>query len=177
MLQLLAIFGALLVGYAFRRLPLSERHLNYGLTIIVVLILFVMGYELGSRSEHLLSELAGIGRLVLIFTLTLFILNFSSIPKTRKISDLTKEERLRLIKVIKGIEFNVTGLLGFDKAMITSGGISLKEVDSKTMKSKIINNLYFAGEVLDIDGPSGGYNLQVCWTTGYVAGINSTKDD
>ena len=78
MLQLLAIFGALLVGYAFRRLPLSERHLNYGLTIIVVLILFVMGYELGSRSEHLLSELAGIGRLVLIFTLTLFILNFSS---------------------------------------------------------------------------------------------------
>ena len=106
-----------------------------------------------------------------------FILNFSSIPKTKKISDLTKEERLRLIKVIKGIEFNVTGLLGFDKAMITSGGISLKEVDSKTMKSKIINNLYFAGEVLDIDGPSGGYNLQVCWTTGYVAGINSTKDD
>lgn len=106
-----------------------------------------------------------------------FILNFSSIPKTRKISDLTKEERLRLIKVIKGIEFNVTGLLGFDKAMITSGGISLKEVDSKTMKSKIINNLYFAGEVLDIDGPSGGYNLQVCWTTGYVAGINSIKDD
>ena len=75
MLQLLAIFGALLVGYAFRRLPLSERHLNYGLTIIVVLILFVMGYELGSRSEHLVNELAGIGRLVLIFTLVLFILN------------------------------------------------------------------------------------------------------
>jgi hypothetical protein len=66
-------------------------------------------------------------------------------------------------------------LLGFDKAMITSGGISLKEVDSKTMKSKIINNLYFAGEVLDIDGPSGGYNLQVCWTTGYVAALIQQK--
>lgn len=106
-----------------------------------------------------------------------FILNFSSIPKTRKINNLTKEERLRLVRVVKEIEFNVVGLLGFDKAMITSGGISLKEVDSKTMKSKIINNLYFAGEVLDIDGPSGGYNLQVCWTTGYVAGINATKND
>ncbi|KUK49816.1 MAG: NAD(FAD)-utilizing dehydrogenase [Parcubacteria bacterium 33_209] len=106
-----------------------------------------------------------------------FILNFSSIPKTRKINNLTKEERLRLIRVVKEIEFNVVGLLGFDKAMITSGGVSLKEVDSKTMKSKIINNLYFAGEVLDIDGPSGGYNLQACWTTGYVAGINSIKDD
>jgi hypothetical protein len=106
-----------------------------------------------------------------------FILNFSSIPKARKINNLTKEERLRLIKIIKEIEFNVVGVLGFDKAMITSGGISLKEVDSKTMKSKIINNLYFAGEVLDIDGPSGGYNLQVCWTTGYIAGVNSIKND
>ncbi|MFA5228455.1 MAG: NAD(P)/FAD-dependent oxidoreductase [Candidatus Paceibacterota bacterium] len=106
-----------------------------------------------------------------------FILNFSSIPKAKKINNLTKEERLRLIKIIKSIELNVVGLLGFDKAMITSGGISLKEIDSKTMKSKIINNLYFAGEVIDIDGPSGGYNLQVCWTTGYIAGINSAKND
>lgn len=104
-----------------------------------------------------------------------FILNFSSIPKSRKINNLSKEERKRMIRVLKNIEFNVAGLLGFDKAMITSGGISLKDVDSKTMKSKIINNLYFAGEVLDIDGPSGGYNLQVCWTTGFVAGINSVK--
>jgi len=106
-----------------------------------------------------------------------FILNFSSIPKARKINNLTKEERLRLIRAVKEIEFNVVGLLGFDKAMVTSGGISLKEVNSKTMKSKIINNLYFAGEVLDIDGPSGGYNLQACWTTGYIAGINATKND
>lgn len=106
-----------------------------------------------------------------------FILNFSSVPKARKINNLTKEERLRLIRNVKEIELNVVGLLGFDKAMITSGGISLKEIDSKTMKSKIINNLYFAGEVIDIDGPSGGYNLQVCWTTGYIAGINSIKND
>lgn len=76
MLQLLAIFGALLVGYAFRRLPLSERHLNYGLTLIVVLILFVMGYELGSHSDHLVAELTEIGQLVLIFTVVLLIFNF-----------------------------------------------------------------------------------------------------
>ncbi|MDD4073919.1 MAG: NAD(P)/FAD-dependent oxidoreductase [Candidatus Pacebacteria bacterium] len=106
-----------------------------------------------------------------------FILNFSSIPKARRLNNLTKEERLRLIKTLKKIEFNVTGLLGFDKAMITSGGFSLKEIDSKNMKSKIINNLYFAGEAIDVDGPSGGYNLQVCWTTGYVAGINSVKNN
>jgi len=104
-----------------------------------------------------------------------FIINFSSVPKSRRLNNLTKEERLRLIKVLKKIEFNVVGLLGFDKAMITSGGFSLKEIDSKNMKSKIIDNLYFAGEAIDVDGPSGGYNLQVCWTTGYVAGINSVK--
>jgi predicted Rossmann fold flavoprotein len=106
-----------------------------------------------------------------------FILNFSSISKTTKVNDITKEERLRLGKVLKKIEFNVVGLLGFDKAMVTSGGILLKEIDSRTMKSKIVNNLYFAGEIIDIDGPCGGYNLQSCWTTGYISGINSFKKD
>lgn len=106
-----------------------------------------------------------------------FILNFSSIPMSRKINNLTKEERLRLIRTLKKIELNVVGLLGFDRAMVTSGGISLKEIESKTMKSKIIDNLYFAGEVIDIDGSCGGYNLQLCWTTGYIAGLNSFKKD
>ena len=65
------------------------------------------------------------------------------------------------------------GIGGFDRAMVTHGGVSLKEVDSKTMRSKIIENLYLAGEVLDIDGPTGGYNLQACWSTGYVAGTHA----
>ena len=79
---------------------------------------------------------------------------------------------------LAGTTFNidrqsVAKKLGFKKAIVTKGGISLKEIDSKTMKSKLIDNLFFAGEILDLNGPSGGYNLQVCWTTGYLAGQNS----
>ena len=104
-----------------------------------------------------------------------FILNFSSIPYERKGNDITKEERIRLVKFIKKIDITVLGLLGFDKAMATHGGISLKTIDSKTMKSKLINNLYFAGEAINLDGPCGGYNLQLCWSTGYVAGQNAAS--
>ena len=104
-----------------------------------------------------------------------FILNFSSIPYERKGNDITKEERIRLVKFMKKIDITVLGLLGFDKAMATHGGISLKTIDSKTMKSKLINNLYFAGEAINLDGPCGGYNLQLCWSTGYVAGQNAAS--
>lgn len=104
-----------------------------------------------------------------------FVLNFSSIPYDRKANDVSKEERMRLVKFMKKIEINVLGLLGFDRAMATHGGISLKEIDSKTMKSKLINNLYFAGEAINLDGPCGGYNLQLCWSTGYVAGQNAAS--
>jgi predicted Rossmann fold flavoprotein len=104
-----------------------------------------------------------------------FILNFSSISYERRGNDITKEERMRLIRFMKKIEVNVLGLLGFDKAMATHGGISLKTIDSKTMKSKLVNNLYFAGEAINLDGPSGGYNLQMCWSTGYVAGQNAAS--
>jgi hypothetical protein len=104
-----------------------------------------------------------------------FILNFSSISFEKKGNDITKEERMRLIKFMKKIEISIVGLLGFDRAMATHGGISLKEIDSKTMKSKLINNLYFAGEAINLDGPCGGYNLQMCWTTGYIAGQNAAS--
>ena len=81
-------------------------------------------------------------------------------------------EVLGFTGIVAGIIF---GVLGFDKAIVTSGGIFLKEIDSKTMKSKIIENLFFAGEIIDLDGPSGGYNLQLCWTTGYVAGQSAAS--
>jgi hypothetical protein len=77
-----------------------------------------------------------------------------------------------LITNLKGLSLTISKLGNFDSAMITKGGVKLSEVDPKTMCSKIINNLYFAGEILDLDGPTGGFNLQVCWTTGYVAGEN-----
>lgn len=107
--------------------------------------------------------------------LSSFIMNFSGVSLEKKPNYLTKEERERMVRFMKNIEFSAVGLLGFDRAMATHGGISLKEIDSKTMRSKLIDNLYFAGEAIDLDGPSGGYNLQLCWTTGYVAGQNAAS--
>ena len=87
-----------------------------------------------------------------------------------EINEIRREERLALIEKFKKFEMTVSGLLGFDKAIISSGGLDLNEVDFKTMGSKLYANLYFAGDILDFDRPSGGFSLQLCWTTGYVAG-------
>ena len=100
------------------------------------------------------------------------IIELSGIKEDKKINKITKEERKKLVKLTKEFELSVKGVIGFEKAVITSGGVNLKEVDPKNMQSKIIDNLYFAGEVLDLDGPTGGYNLQVGWSTGYLAGEN-----
>ncbi len=94
----------------------------------------------------------------------------SKIDPEKQVNLITKEERKRLVKLMKGFSLQPDKLLGFGKAIITTGGIDLKEVDSKTMQSRLIPNLYFAGEVLDLDGPTGGYNLQIAWSTGYAAG-------
>jgi predicted Rossmann fold flavoprotein len=102
-----------------------------------------------------------------------YILNFSKVDPKKKCNELLKEERQGIINVLKRITLRPIGLLGFDKAMVTKGGVCLKEIDSKTMKSKLIDNLFFAGEIIDLHGPCGGYNLQICWTTGCVAGQNA----
>ena len=99
----------------------------------------------------------------------------SGINPEKQAHNITKEERRNLVKLLKNLEMTVKNLLGFDSAIITAGGISLKEIDDKTMKSKIIDNLFFAGEIIDIDGPTGGFNLQVCWSTGFLAGENAAK--
>jgi predicted Rossmann fold flavoprotein len=85
---------------------------------------------------------------------------------------LTRAEREQFIKLLKNIPMYVAGLLGVNKAVVTSGGVALPEVDFKTMRSRRIHNLFLVGDVLNIDRPSGGYSLQLCWTTGYVAGTN-----
>ena len=100
------------------------------------------------------------------------IIKLSGIDSDKKINSITKEERRKLLHLLKEFSLGIKGLEGFGKAIITAGGIELGEVDQKTMKSKLIDNLYFAGEVLNLDGPTGGYNLQVCWATGYIAGEN-----
>ena len=79
-------------------------------------------------------------------------------------------ERLRLAHAVKHLPIALTGTLGFKKAEVTAGGVALDEVDSRTMQSKRIAHLYFAGEVLDLDGPIGGYNFQAAWSTGWLAG-------
>ncbi len=98
------------------------------------------------------------------------IIRLSGIDPDKKANSITKEERRKLLHLLKEFNLEIKGLEGFKKAIITTGGINLNEVDHKTMKSKLIDNLYFAGEILDLDGPTGGYNLQVCWATGYIAG-------
>lgn len=98
------------------------------------------------------------------------IAKLSGIDPEKKANLVAREERKRLVHLLKEFSLEVKGLPGFDKAVITSGGIKLSEIDPKTMRSRLIDNLYFAGEILDLDGPTGGYNLQVCWSTGYAAG-------
>ncbi|MCX6737983.1 MAG: NAD(P)/FAD-dependent oxidoreductase [Candidatus Parcubacteria bacterium] len=104
------------------------------------------------------------------------VIRMSKINPEKKANSITREERHRLVKILKNLEMIADGLFGFDSAIITRGGVSLKEIDSKTMKSKIINNLYFAGEIIDIDGPTGGFNLQSCWSTGFLAGESTARD-
>ena len=85
-------------------------------------------------------------------------------------NSITRTERIALGKILKHLPIQVDSLLGMDKAVITSGGVRREEVDFKTMQSRLYPNLYLIGDILDIDRPSGGYSLQLCWTTGYVAG-------
>jgi len=103
------------------------------------------------------------------------IVKLSNINKEKKVNSVTKEERHTLVKLLKNLDMTVYSLLGFDSAIVTSGGVSLQEIDHKTMKSKIVDNLFFAGEIIDIDGPTGGFNLQNCWSTGYLAGESAAR--
>ncbi|MDE6626769.1 MAG: NAD(P)/FAD-dependent oxidoreductase [Lachnospiraceae bacterium] len=96
----------------------------------------------------------------------------SGLDGEKKVNELTKEERRRLGMVIKKLPFTIKGLRGWDEAIITKGGVKVKEIDPGTMESKITGGLYFAGEVLDLDALTGGFNLQIAWSTGYLAGMN-----
>ncbi|QVL32169.1 NAD(P)/FAD-dependent oxidoreductase [Telmatocola sphagniphila] len=90
----------------------------------------------------------------------------------RKAAGLSKADRLKLVQWIKKLRIPIRGTLGFEKAEVTTGGVNLKEVDSRDMQSKIVPGLYLAGEILDLDGPIGGYNFQSAWSTGHLAGAN-----
>ena len=101
------------------------------------------------------------------------VVELSKIDPEKKTNSVTREERLQFVKLLKDIQIHVDKLLGADKAIISSGGVILDEVDFKTMRSRKFPNLYLVGDILNIDRPSGGYSLQLCWTTGFVAGTHS----
>ena len=100
-------------------------------------------------------------------------IELSGIPEEKKVNEVTKEERLHFVRLIKDFSMTLTGLRGYHEAIITKGGVSVKEIDPGTMESKLVKGLYFAGEVLDLDAVTGGYNLQIAWSTGYLAGANA----
>lgn len=91
-------------------------------------------------------------------------------PK-KQVNEITKEERQRIIKILKGFEITINGIRPIEESIITSGGISTKEINPKTMESKIVKGLYFAGEIIDVDALTGGFNLQIAWSTGFTAGM------
>ena len=101
------------------------------------------------------------------------IVELSGIQEDKKVNEVTKEERLHFVRLIKDFSMTLTGMRGYNEAIITKGGVSVKEIDPGTMESKLVNGLYFAGEVLDLDAVTGGYNLQIAWSTGYLAGLNA----
>jgi hypothetical protein len=100
------------------------------------------------------------------------IIELSGIDPEKKVNEISKKERAELVALLKKLPLTVTGLRGWNEAIITKGGVSVKDVNPSTMESKLISGLYFCGEVLDLDALTGGFNLQIAWSTGYLAGIS-----
>lgn len=104
------------------------------------------------------------------------IIKLSNIPERKKVHDITKAERQSLIHAIKNLSFEITGTRPIAEAIITSGGVDVKEINPKTMESKLVSGLYFAGEIIDVDAYTGGFNLQIAYSTGHLAGLSSGKE-
>ena len=98
------------------------------------------------------------------------IIEETGINPTKQVNTVTKQERQKIVQILKNFEVTIKGFRPIEEAIITSGGISIKEINPKTMESKLVNGLYFAGEIIDVDSYTGGFNLQIAYSTGYVAG-------
>lgn len=114
---------------------------------------------------------------LLNYKLANLILKINSLAKEKTINDLDEDEINKLGETLTKFNLNIIGTNSFDNAQTTSGGISLKEINTKTLESQIVNNLYFCGEIIDIDGKCGGYNLALAWITGYIAGTSASRGD
>ena len=126
-----------------------------------------------AKNKNLKNALIGLLPSALIDT----VIVQSSLDAHKPVHDITKEERSRLIYTLKGFNMTVTGTRPFAEAIITQGGISVKEINPSTMESRLIPGLYIAGELMDVDALTGGYNLQVAWSSGYLAGMSAAKGE
>ncbi len=155
--------------------------LKYGAVEIEIDTVPNMGYEKVNTElqtafkEHHNKKIRNALRNVASPILVPLILDGAKINQEKPCNSISREERIRLLKELKHVRFEVKGLLGLDKAIITAGGVDLGEVDFKTMRSRLFSNLYLVGDILNINRPSGGYSLQLCWTTGFVAGSSAAK--
>ena len=100
------------------------------------------------------------------------VIHLSGINPNKKVNEVSKKERMQLLKILKEFCITISGFRPVEEAIITAGGINIKEINPKTMESKLINNLYFAGEIIDVDAYTGGFNLQIAYSTGVTAGLN-----
>ena len=100
------------------------------------------------------------------------IVKLSRINANKKVNEITRDERKKLVMLLKDFEVILNGFRPIEEAIVTAGGVSVKEINPKTMESKIVKGLYFAGEIIDVDGYTGGFNLQIAYSTGFVAGKN-----
>ena len=119
--------------------------------------------------KNALSDLAGSAMIPVLVRL-------SGIPEATKVTSVTREQRMGLLHLFKAFPVAVSGTRPIDEAIVTAGGVNTKEINPRTMESKLVSELYFAGEVLDLDGYTGGFNLQIAWSTGFVAGNSVLKD-
>ena len=104
------------------------------------------------------------------------IIELSGIDENKRVNEVTKEERKTLIQLLKNFTITIKQFRPVEEAIITCGGINTKEINPKTMESKIIKGLYFAGEIIDVDAYTGGFNLQIAYSTGYTAGASISED-
>lgn len=102
-------------------------------------------------------------------------IQLSEISLDKKVNEISKEERKHFVDIIKKVPLTIKGIRDYNEAIITKGGISVKNVNPSTMESKKVKGLFWAGEVLDLDALTGGFNLQIAWSTGYLAGLNSRE--
>ena len=97
----------------------------------------------------------------------------AGVAPDKKVHDISRAERRRMEEMMKAIPMHIEGVRGFDEAIITRGGVAVREIDPSTMESRLVKNVYFAGEIIDVDAETGGYNLQIAWSTGYLAGVTA----